>query len=119
VRTAVVQNFSRAENRRIELSIGVGYNDDLGKAISAITAVLESEPRLLKAAPILVKTKALTDSAVVVLARCTTKASDFESTLFDLTRAIKERLAQEGIDLPAQKPVVYTQLAPPAPAKLA
>lgn len=108
VRTAVVQNFTRAETRRIEISIGIGYEDDIGKAITAISSVLQAEPRLLKTPAFVVKTKALTDSAVVILARCVTKASDFESTLFDLNRALKERLETEGIALPVQRPVVYT-----------
>lgn len=50
--------------------------------------------------------KALADSAVVILARCTTKAADFEGTLFDLTRAIKERLDREGISMPVARPVL-------------
>jgi small conductance mechanosensitive channel len=111
VRTAVVQNFSRAATRRIEISIGIGYGEDIGKAIAAITSVLQAEPRLLKTPAFVVNTKALSDSAVVVLARCTTKASDFESTLFDLNRAIKERLAQEGIELPVQRPVLFAPAA--------
>jgi small-conductance mechanosensitive channel len=54
-----------------------------------------------------VNSKALSETAVTILARCTTKASDFESTLFDLNRAIKERLEQEGIALPVQRPVMF------------
>jgi small conductance mechanosensitive channel len=109
VRTAVVQNFSRAEVRRIELNVGIGYGEDIGKAIAAISAVLSAEPRVLKSPAFLVNSKALADSAVVILARCTTKASDFENTLFDLTRAIKERLDREGISIPVARPVLLKQ----------
>lgn len=112
VRTAVVQNFSRAENRRIELNIGIGYGDDIARAIAAITAVLQAEPRILPTPAFLVNTKSLTDSAVVILARCTTKASDFENTMFDLTRAIKERLDREGVTVSAaQRPVQLVNAA--------
>jgi small conductance mechanosensitive channel len=116
VRTAVIQNFTRAQNRRIELNIGIGYEDDLGKAISTISAVLQAEPRLLETPAYVVKAKSLGENAVVVLARCTTKASDFESTMFDLNRAIKERLDEAGITLPAQRPMQLTQVGP-TPAK--
>lgn len=114
VRTAVVQNFSRAQQRRIELNLSIGYGEDLGKAIKVISAVLEAEPRVLKTPAYLVNTKALGDSAVIILARCTTKAADFEGTLFDLTRALKERLDHEGICIPVERPVLLTQAAKPA-----
>ena len=111
VRTAVIQNFSRAETRRIEISIGISYQEDIGKAIAAVNAVLQAEPRLLPSPAPLVNSKALSDTAVVILARCTTKASDFENTLFDLNRAIKERLDQEGINLPVQRPLMLAPVA--------
>jgi small conductance mechanosensitive channel len=111
VRTAVIQNFSRAETRRIEISVGISYKDDIGKAIAAVSAALQAEPRLLPAPAPVVNSKALTETSVVILARCSTKASDFESTLFALNRAIKERLEQEGISLPVQRPVLLTPAA--------
>jgi small conductance mechanosensitive channel len=108
VRTAVIQNFSRAATRRIEISVAIGYEDDIGKAIAAIRSVLQAESRVLPSPAPVVNSKALSESAVTILARCTTKASDFESTLFDLNRAIKERLEQEDISLPVQRPVMFT-----------
>lgn len=100
VRTAIVKNFSRAETRRIDLEIGIGYGDDIGKARAAIEDVIRSEGRVLTDPPMLVNTVALGDSAVVLLARCVTKAPDFWDTKLDLTRAIKERLDAEGISIP-------------------
>jgi len=100
VRTAVIQNFSRAHERRIELTIGIGYDEDIGRAIAAISQVVEAEPRVLPQPRFLVSTKQLSDNAVQLLIRCTTRAADFEGTLFDLTRAVKERLDREGISIP-------------------
>ena len=109
VRTAVIQNFSRAQQRRIELDIGIGYAEDIGKAIAAISDTLARDARVLKEPASSVATKALTDGAVVIVARCSTRASDFEATKFALTRALKERLDAEGISLPAAQ-----RAAPPA-----
>jgi small conductance mechanosensitive channel len=100
VRTQVIQNYSRAQTRRIDLEIGVGYGDDIGRAVAAIQQVLESEQRVLREPAFLVNTMALGDSAVVILARCTTNAADFWGTKLDLVRAIKERLDREGITIP-------------------
>jgi small conductance mechanosensitive channel len=99
IRTKIIQNFSRAQTRRIDLEIGVPYRDDIGKAKAAILSVLDAEPRVLKDPAVLVNTIALRDSAVVLLARCTTKAADFWDTKLDLTRSIKEQLDREGITM--------------------
>jgi small conductance mechanosensitive channel len=100
VRTAPIQNYSRAQTRRIDLEIGIGYDSDIGKAVAAVSDVLLAEARVFKDPAILVNTVSLGDSAVVLLARCTTSAADFWNTKLDLTRAIKERLDREGISIP-------------------
>lgn len=100
VRSSKIQNYSRAKTRRIDLEIGIGYESDIGKAVAAVRSVLESESRVLKEPAFLVNTVSLGDSAVVLLARCTTVAGDFWDTKLDLTRAIKERLDREGIAIP-------------------
>ncbi|MEY4546328.1 MAG: hypothetical protein RL685_2523 [Pseudomonadota bacterium] len=112
VRTAIIQNFSRAQTRRIDLRIGIGYADDIGHARAAIEDVLRADPRVLSEPAVLVNTLELGDSAVVMLARCSTKAADFWDTKLDLTRAIKERLDREGISIPfPQRDVHLIKLA--------
>jgi small conductance mechanosensitive channel len=100
VRAAIIQNYSRARTRRIDLEIGIGYGDDIGKAKAALEDVLRREARVLKDPAILVNTLKLGDSAVVLLVRCFTQAADFWDTKLDLTRAIKERLDAEHISIP-------------------
>jgi small conductance mechanosensitive channel len=113
VRTAVVQNFSRATQRRIEMDINIGFNNDVSNAVRAISAIIEAEPRVLKQPPHLVHTKALTDCAVVLVVRASTSPADMESTQFDLTRAIKERFDRDGITIPEpRRQVNITSLQP-------
>ena len=100
VRTAIIKNHSRAKIRRVDLEIGIGYGDDIGKAKAAIEDVLRSEARVLKDPAFLVNTSALSDRAVVLLVRYSTSAADSFDAKLDLTRAIKERLDREGITLP-------------------
>lgn len=100
VRTAVIRNFSRAHVRRTDLEIGIGYGDDIGKAVAAIGALLDADARVLAEPAKLVKVNTLGDSAVIILARYHTKGADLLDTKLDLTRAIKERLDQLGISIP-------------------
>jgi small conductance mechanosensitive channel len=115
VRTSIIQNYSRAQTRRIDLEIGIGYADDIGKAKAAIEGVLAAERRVLTDPPILVNTVKLGDSAVILLVRCVTKAQDFWDTKLDLTRAVKERLDRDGISIPFPQREVHLLGAPSAP----
>lgn len=116
VRTAIIQNFSRAELRRIDIEVRVSYGDDIDKAKTALEDVLRSEVRVLRDPPVLVHTTALADSAVILLVRSHTKAADFWSTKLDLTQAIKERLDREGISIPFPQRDVRVISAPDAPS---
>jgi small conductance mechanosensitive channel len=100
VRTARIQNYSRAVTRRIDLEIGVSYGADLGKTKAVIESVLRDDSRVLTTPEFIVNTQSLGDSAVLFLVRCTTGASDFLGTKLDLVRAIKEALDRAGVEIP-------------------
>ena len=100
VRTATIQNFARAQVRRVDLEIGISYSDNISTAKTAIESVLAADQRVLNEPAIVVDTLRLDDSAVVLLARYHTKAEDFFTAKLELTRAIKERLDREGISIP-------------------
>jgi len=112
VRTAIIRNFSRAQLRRIDLEVGIGYSDDIGKAKAAIEDLLRAEARVLQDPPTQVNTTALGDSAVILLVRCHAKAADFWDTRLDLIRAVKERLDREGISIPFPQRDVHLTRAP-------
>ena len=103
-----IKNFSGAERRRIDLTVGVGYGDDLDRALGALRAVVAAEPRVLADPEPLVKVNGLGDSAVDLLVRVWTLPADFLATQMDLTKAVKERLDAEGISIPfPQRDVHY------------
>jgi small conductance mechanosensitive channel len=107
VRTAVIRNYSRAQTRRIDLEIRIDYGEDIAKARATIRQVLEADSRVLRQPAFEVNSLALTDTAVVLLARCTTRAPDFWETKLDLVRTVKEALAREGIDRPVPQQAVH------------
>ena len=103
-----IKNFSRAERRRIDLTVGVGYGDDLDRALEVLGQVVAAEPRVLADPEPLVKVTALGDSSVDLLVRVWTLPADFLATQMDLTKAIKLRLDAEGISIPfPQRDVHY------------
>jgi small conductance mechanosensitive channel len=93
-------NFSRRGTRRFELRVGIGYRDDIGKAIDVVQRLFAADPRVLKDPAPTVWTDSLGESAVYLLLRAYTATSDFWPAQTDLLRAVKEHFDAEGISIP-------------------
>jgi small conductance mechanosensitive channel len=93
-------NFSRRGTRRFELRIGIGYGDDIGKAIGVVRRLFDADPRILKDPAPTVWTDSLGDSAVYLLLRAYTSTDDFWPAQTDLLRTVKEQFDAEGISIP-------------------
>jgi small conductance mechanosensitive channel len=99
VRGSVVENYSRAQERRIELVVGVAPGE-LDRARQVITRVLASEARILPEPAPRVDLQELGGSAAHLLVRGYCPAPELQSTRTALTRRLEEELA--GIQLTLQ-----------------
>jgi len=95
-----IKNFSASETRRIDLVIGVGYDDDLGVAIRTCQDVVAADPRVLDDPATVVAVHELGDSSVNLVVRPWVRAEDYWATRWDLTRALKEQLEAAGCSIP-------------------
>ncbi len=95
-----ITNFSSKPTRRVDLTIGVSYDDDLRKVRQVLEEVLKSEPRILEdPAPQILVTE-LADSSVNFKVRPWTKTDDWWATTCDLTEKIKLTFDEQGITIP-------------------
>ncbi len=104
---AAIKNYSRNPTRRIEIVVGVGYEDDLDKAIAAIESEVTADPRVLAEPAPVTAVQGLADSSVNVVVRAWTRTPDAWTTTRDLTKRIKERLDREGITIPYPQRTVH------------
>ena len=95
----IVNNNARG-TRRIDLVIGVGYDDDLRKAKQVLEGVLAVEERLLKDPDPLIAVGELGASSVDILVRPWVKTTDYFATKCALTENIKLALDDAGISIP-------------------
>ena len=96
----VLNNFSANDNRRIDLVMGISYDDDIGKAISTIQGVLDANGSVLKDPAPTIAVSELADSSVNLVVRPWVKGADYWNVRFDLTRAMKEELEAAGLSIP-------------------
>ena len=95
-----IKNYSQNETRRIDLVIGVGYNDDLDLARNTILGVLRSDSRVLLDPEPVVEVSQLGDSSVDFVVRPWCKQEDYWSLRFNLTRQVKIELEASGCNIP-------------------
>ncbi len=96
----MIKNYSSNENRRIDLVMGISYDDDIGKAITTIQNVLDSHPAVLTDPAPTIAVSELADSSVNLVVRPWVKGADYWSVRFELTRSLKEQLEAAGLSIP-------------------
>ena len=95
-----IKNYSQAQLRRVDIPVGIGYGDDVAKAMEIAQGVLDADERILDEPATLIAVDALGDNAVNLLIRGWTQPGDFFATKLDLTGRIKEAFDGAGIGIP-------------------
>ena len=95
-----IKNFSQAELRRVDLIIGIGYGDDVAKAIELVQGLLEGDERVLAEPATMVAVESLGADSVNLLIRFWTVPGDFFATKLHMTRAVKEAFDAADIGIP-------------------
>jgi small conductance mechanosensitive channel len=98
--SGTIINYSARETRRIDLVIGIGYDDDIKQARNIINGILAANDCVLKEPAPTVMLVELGESSVDFAVRPWVKATDYWTTRADLLETIKTRFDQEGIHIP-------------------
>lgn len=101
IATAIIDNYSTADIRRVDWTIGISYGDDVDAARRAILEILAEDDRILSepAAPV-VWVAALADSSVNLSVRVWTKNGDYWNVFFENNEKFYKRLPGKGINFP-------------------
>ena len=100
IMSSIITNYSANDTRRVDLVIGIGYDDDIDKARDTIRALVDADDRILKDPACLIAVSELADSSVNFVVRPWVKSADYSAVNFALTEAIKRRFDKEGISFP-------------------
>ncbi len=95
-----ITNFTKYDTRRVDMSMGVGYGDNIDKVIKSTLDVLKADKRVLAEPKPQVAVSEFADSAVVLVIRPWVKTSDYWNFFFDFQKAIKQKYDKEKINIP-------------------
>lgn len=96
----VIKNVTASETRRVDLTFGIGYDDDIPHAISVMKEAVTAHPKVLDTPEPLIVVKELGDSSVNFLCAPWVKTVDYWTVYWDLMADVKQRFDAAGISIP-------------------
>jgi small conductance mechanosensitive channel len=115
----VITNVTAQKQRRVDLVVGISYDDNIPKAEGVIRGILAEHPKVLKEPEAVVKVHELGDSSVNLVVRPWVLRDDYWDVHWDVTREIKLRFDREGISIPYPQQDVHFKVDAPAPTAAA
>lgn len=104
---SAIKNFSFHDTRRVDMVMGIAYEDDMDKARGIMLGLIEADPRALKDPAPMVVVSELADSSVNFTVRIWCNSGDYWPLKFDMTKAMKEAFDKGGISIPYPQQVVH------------
>lgn len=95
-----VKNIFVEPTRRVDLTFGISYSDDILKAKSVLKAVVDADERILKAPEVDIFVSEHADSSVNILVRPWVESENYWPVYFGLMENVKLAFDKEGISIP-------------------
>ncbi len=96
----IITNINAKDTRRIDLTVGISYSDDMAKTKDILERLAKEESRILADPAPTVAVAELADSSVNLVFRPWVKTADYWDVRFGLTERIKNSLDEAGISIP-------------------
>lgn len=95
-----ITNYTMCRKRRIDIKVGIAYEEDIRHAREVLLEALEKEVGVLADEESSVFVDSLEDSAVLLNIRCFTLTEDYWEVKWRLTEKVKYALDEAGIKIP-------------------
>jgi len=103
-----IKNFNHHDTRRLQIVYGIGYGDNIDKAMDVIKDILAGDERCMTdPAPVVAVTE-LGDSSVNIMVRVWCASGDYWALNWDLLKTVKEAFDANGISIPFPCRTVYS-----------
>ena len=110
---SVITNVNASDIRRVDLTFGIGYDDDIELARRTLVEVLEQHPKVLPEPEAIIGVSELADSSVNLICRPWVKTDDYWDVFLELQQKVKERFDEVGLSIPFPQRDVHLYSAQP------
>ena len=98
--TKTLVNYSRSENRRVDVKVGIAYGESVDNARAVLMELARNYPLVIENPEPAVVVTALADSAVSLELRVWVKNADYWTCFFYMNQAVYDKLNEVGIQIP-------------------
>ena len=105
---SVITNVTAQRLRRVDLTFGVAYGDDVEKVERILAEIVAEHELVLEEPEPMIKLHELADSSVNFVCRPWVKTDDYWDVYWDLLRTVKLRFDAEGITIPFPQREIHT-----------
>lgn len=98
--TSSLINYSREPTRRVDFSFGIGYGDDIDKAKSVISKIVNNNEKILKDPVPFIAIGELADSSVNITTRVWVESANYWEVFFSMNEIVKKEFDSNGISIP-------------------
>lgn len=100
ITTAPIVNYSTLPNRRLEVTVGVGYGDDLKKAQQLLLQIAKDNPNILQSPAPFVQVTNLGESTVDLMLFAYATNGNFGAAKSTTLEQIRNQLLENGLNIP-------------------
>jgi small conductance mechanosensitive channel len=104
--SGVITNYNAKSTRRLDLTFGISYGDDIRLAKDILNQAISADVRILAEPAPVVAVSDLGESAVNFVVRPWVKTEDYWDVRFALTEEVKSRFDAAGITIPFPQRVI-------------
>jgi len=116
---SVITNVNASDIRRVDLTFGIGYDDDIDLARQTLSTLVSNHPLVLSDPAPNIRVHELADSSVNIICRPWAKSDDYWDVYWDLLQQAKERFDAVGLSIPFPQRDVHLHQAGNGAAELA
>jgi len=96
----VIRNITAEPQRRVDMTFGIAYADDVDHAERVLWDIVKSNQLVLADPEPVIRLHTLGESSVDFIVRPWARTGDYWTVYWDITRAVKKRFDEEGISIP-------------------
>ncbi len=105
--TAQLRNFNAYIARRIEITVGIAYKEDMDKALNIIKGLLEKHPKILVEPEPRINVWELGDSSININIWPWVPSSEWINVRSELVKLVKEEFDKHGIEIPFPQRTIW------------
>lgn len=97
---ATIKNFSRNNRRRMEVTVGISYNDSVDAGLEVLKALALSHEAIMRDPQPQVMVQMLADSSVNLQLRAWCPSDKYWETYWSIQRQLKGKIEEAGLSIP-------------------